>query len=128
MHACVLTFNQLNFNLSYTILYMVILKCQYLSDSVFSDKYLSLYLAFILLKRLSSFKFATEFMKAGGFIISFQCPVIQQERMRLASLLFQSLGMCLIDGNVLNGYYYIFKSSEIWTLALQNCCYRILTG
>ncbi|XP_052415577.1 uncharacterized protein LOC127960068 isoform X2 [Carassius gibelio] len=35
--------------------------------------------------------FATEFLKAGGFITSFQCPVIQQERMRLSSLLFESL-------------------------------------
>ncbi|XP_073793575.1 uncharacterized protein isoform X1 [Danio rerio] len=35
--------------------------------------------------------FATEFMEAGGLITSFQCPEIQQERMRLASLLFQSL-------------------------------------
>ncbi|XP_056091144.1 uncharacterized protein LOC130070684 [Rhinichthys klamathensis goyatoka] len=35
--------------------------------------------------------FATEFMKSGGCITSFQCPAIQQERMRLASLLFQSL-------------------------------------
>ncbi|XP_026102912.1 uncharacterized protein LOC113074321 isoform X1 [Carassius auratus] len=35
--------------------------------------------------------FATEFLKAGGFITSFQCPVIQQERMRLSSHLFESL-------------------------------------
>ncbi|XP_067277104.1 uncharacterized protein [Pseudorasbora parva] len=47
--------------------------------------------------------FATEFMKSGGCITFFQCPVIQQERMRLASLLFQSLDMFLIDGNVING-------------------------
>ncbi|XP_065136650.1 uncharacterized protein [Paramisgurnus dabryanus] len=35
--------------------------------------------------------FATEFIKSGGCITSFQCPAIQQERTRLALLLYRSL-------------------------------------
>ncbi|CAL8277265.1 unnamed protein product [Merluccius merluccius] len=50
--------------------------------------------------------FATEFMNSGGCITSFQCPAIQEQRMRLASLLFRSLDRtktCGICGKKVSG-------------------------
>jgi len=69
-------------------MYIDILQHKHVSDYIISDKYHF----FLVKKLLPSFKFATEFMKSAGCITSFQCPAIKQERMRLASLLFQSLG------------------------------------